>query len=94
MQEKKSKSGWFPSLLKKNSSVESVSSKGSMSGKGKGPEAAEGSRKRANKEVRAIDIGAIHRIQRGAHNANLKTTTTSAETVSNLTYRRTRSDQR
>jgi hypothetical protein len=81
---------WFssiamPSIIKRNSSVESVSSVG------KSLEAAEGSRKRANKEVRAIDIGAIHRIQRGAHNANLKTTTTSAETVQNLT-RRTRSD--
>jgi hypothetical protein len=89
--EKNSKGGsWFPSILGRNSSVGSVSS---SSGKGKTlvPEAAEGSRRRANKEVRAIDIGAIHRIQRGAHNANLKSTTTSAETVQNLT-RRTRSD--
>ena len=90
VQEKKhSRSGsWF--RLKRNTSVDSIAS---ISGKGKAltPEATEGSRKRANKEVRAIDIGAIHRIQRGAHNANLKTTTTSAETVQNLT-RRTRSD--
>jgi hypothetical protein len=85
---------WFssmPSIIKRNSSVDSISCRGSVSGIGRSLEAAEGSRNRANKEVRAIDIGAIHRIQRGAHNANLKTTTTSAETVQNLT-RRTRSD--
>lgn len=88
MQEKKHSRGgsWIPSLLKRNSSVDSV-----VNAKGLLPEAAEGKLKRANKEVQAIDIGAIHRIQRGAHNANLKTTTTSAETVQNLT-RRTRSD--
>eukprot|EP00531_Pseudo-nitzschia_arenysensis_P000376 CAMPEP_0116120770 /NCGR_PEP_ID=MMETSP0329-20121206/3349_1 /TAXON_ID=697910 /ORGANISM="Pseudo-nitzschia arenysensis, Strain B593" /LENGTH=1047 /DNA_ID=CAMNT_0003614555 /DNA_START=263 /DNA_END=3405 /DNA_ORIENTATION=+ len=88
LQEKKHSRGgsWIPSLLKRNSSVDSV-----VNAKGLLPEAAEGKLKRANKEVQAIDIGAIHRIQRGAHNANLKTTTTSAETVQNLT-RRTRSD--
>ncbi len=92
-QEKRhSRSGsWFPSLLKRNSSVDSV---GTASGKKTFlPEAAEGKLKRANNEVQTIDIGAIHRIQRGAHNANLKTTSTSAETVQNLT-RRTRSDLR
>ena len=77
----------LPSVLRRNSSVDSVSSKlGAIM-----LDTAEGSRRRANKEVRAIDIGSIHRIQRGAHNANLKTTTTSAATVQNLT-RRSRSD--
>ena len=92
LQEKKhSRSGsWLPSILKRNSSVDSVAT---VSGKAVTLQAAEGSRKRANKEIRAIDIGAIHRIQRGAHNANLKNTTTSAETVQNLT-RRTRTDRR
>lgn len=86
--EKKSKTGsWFS--LRRTSSMESVSS--SKRGGVDLSETAEGSRNRANKEVRAIDIGAIHRIQRGAHNANLKTTTTSAATVQNLS-RRTRSD--
>jgi len=52
---------------------------------------AEWSRKKANKEVRTIDIGAIHRIQRGAHNANLRNTTDST-----MPYRtrRSRSDAR
>ena len=94
LQEKKnSRAGsWLPSILKRNSSVDSVSTRGNV-GKGKTllPEAAEGKLKRAYDEVQTIDIGAIHRIQRGAHNANLKTTTTSEQTVQNLT-RRTRSE--
>ena len=94
--QKNSRSGsWFSTaILKRTSSADSSFSTSKSSSKGNTPEAAEGSKKRANKEVRTIDIGAIHRIQRGAHNANLKTTTTSAETVQNLTYRRTRSDVR
>ena len=41
----------------------------------------------AEGEIQAIGIGAIHRIQRGAHNANLKTTTNSVAKVQNLKRR-------
>jgi len=83
-QEEKKPKSWKVMSLFRTSSVESASSKSSV-------EVAESLRKRANKEVRTIDIGEIHRIQRGAHNANLRSTTTSAATVQNLT-RRSRSD--
>ena len=94
--QRRSGGSWFsnasasllPSVLRRNSSVDSVSSSVKQANLS---DTAEGSRRRANKEIRAIDIGAIHRIQRGAHNANLKTTTTSAATVQNLS-RRSRSD--
>jgi len=89
----------LPSVLRRNSSVGSTgtSSSDSVPGdvdnnnnnnKNNSTGTTEGSKRRANKEVRAIDIGSIHRIQRGAHNANLKTTTTSATTVQNLKTRR------
>ena len=92
-------SNLIPSVLKRNSSVDSVGSSKSTSimGNGSGSSGsgsssylaatlAERSRRRANTEVRAIDIGAIQRIQRGAHHANLTTTTaSSAVTVQNLT---------